>query len=95
MVRERALTGPLWEGFRSSTSCSRDTYPESYITEYILIYEEYGEQRLPNNNNSRDIIDPYVKVPTPENPKTRKPENPKTRKLSTLNPEPQTLNLKL
>ena len=30
----------LWEGFRESGRCSRDTYPESYITEYILIYEE-------------------------------------------------------
>jgi len=30
----------LWEGFRESRRCSRDTYPESYITEYILIYED-------------------------------------------------------
>ena len=25
--------------FRESRRCSRDTYPESYITEFILIYE--------------------------------------------------------
>ena len=29
-----------WEGFRESRRCSRDAYPESYITEHILIYEE-------------------------------------------------------
>jgi hypothetical protein len=23
-----------WEGFRESRRCSRDTYPESYITKY-------------------------------------------------------------
>ena len=27
-------------GFRQSRRCSRDTYPESYITKYILIYED-------------------------------------------------------
>jgi hypothetical protein len=27
-------------GFRESRRCSRDTYPESYISEYILIYED-------------------------------------------------------
>jgi hypothetical protein len=30
-----------WEGFCESRRCSRDTYPESYITEYIVIYEHY------------------------------------------------------
>ena len=30
-----------WEGFRESRRCSRETYPESYITEYILMYEDY------------------------------------------------------
>ena len=29
-----------WEGFRESRRCSRDTYPESYISENILIHEE-------------------------------------------------------
>ena len=33
-------SGLVWEGFRESRTCSRDTYPESYITEYILIYED-------------------------------------------------------
>ena len=28
------------EGFRESRRCSRDTYPESYITKYILTYED-------------------------------------------------------
>ena len=32
----------LWAGFRESRRCSRDTYPESCITEYILIYEDEG-----------------------------------------------------
>ena len=30
-----ALAGPLWEGFRESRRCSRDTFPVSNITEYI------------------------------------------------------------
>jgi len=30
----------IWEEFRESRRCSRDTYPEPYITECILIYEE-------------------------------------------------------
>ena len=34
------ILGPLWEGFRESRKCSRDTYPESYITQYT------GKQRL-------------------------------------------------
>ena len=29
-----------WEGFRESRRCSRDTCPESYITECILIYDD-------------------------------------------------------
>jgi len=28
---------PLWEEFRESGRCSRDTYQESYITEYTSI----------------------------------------------------------
>ena len=27
----------LWEGCRESRRCSRDTYPESYITKYTII----------------------------------------------------------
>ena len=30
------------QGFRDSRRCSRDTYPESYVTEYILTYEHKG-----------------------------------------------------
>jgi len=35
----------LWEGFRESRRCSRDTYPESYITEYTSVYEENSAHR--------------------------------------------------
>ena len=31
------LAGPLWEGCRESRRCSRDTYPESYVTKYTSI----------------------------------------------------------
>ena len=34
---DRLRVGPLWEKFCESRRCSRDTYPETYITEYILI----------------------------------------------------------
>ena len=27
-------------GFRESRRCSRDTYPESYITEHTVVYEQ-------------------------------------------------------
>ena len=27
----------LWDGLRESTRCSRDTYPESYITKYTSV----------------------------------------------------------
>jgi len=27
-------------GYRESRRCSRDTYPESYITKYTLVYED-------------------------------------------------------
>ena len=37
---EYTLAGPLWEGFCESRRCAKDTYPESHITEYILIYED-------------------------------------------------------
>ena len=35
--RDHTLVGPFWEEFRESRSCSRDTYPESYITKYTII----------------------------------------------------------
>jgi len=31
------MVDSLWEGCRESRSCSRDTYPESYITKYTRI----------------------------------------------------------
>ena len=30
-------TGALWEGYHESRRCSRDTYPESYITKYTNV----------------------------------------------------------
>jgi len=36
----------LAEGFRESKRCSRDTYPESYITEETLVYEENPTARI-------------------------------------------------
>ena len=32
----------LWEGCRQSSKCSRDTYPESYITKYTRIRRLQG-----------------------------------------------------
>ena len=31
------LVGPLLEGYHESRRCSKDTYPESYITKYTSI----------------------------------------------------------
>jgi hypothetical protein len=28
----RTIDGKLWEGYHESRRCSRDTYPDSYIT---------------------------------------------------------------
>ena len=51
------LVGPtdfsLWEGCRESRRCSRDTYPESYITKYtstrgILVYKDNALVELSN-----------------------------------------------
>ena len=28
-----------WKWFHKGRRCARDTYPESYITEYVLVYE--------------------------------------------------------
>ena len=35
--RDHTLVGPLWEGYHESRRCSRDTYPESYITKHTSI----------------------------------------------------------
>ena len=40
-----APTFPLWEGYRESRRCSRDTYPESYITEYTSIRRKCARLR--------------------------------------------------
>ena len=36
----------LWEGFRESRRCSRDTYPEWYITEYTSVYGDKSPSTL-------------------------------------------------
>jgi len=38
-------TGPLWEGYHESRRCSRDTYPESYITKYTSIRRSTRERQ--------------------------------------------------
>ena len=40
------LAGLLWEGFRKSRIFSTDTYPESYIAEYSLTYEDHSPYSL-------------------------------------------------
>ena len=35
--RDHILAGPLWEGYRESKRCSKDTYAESYITKHTSI----------------------------------------------------------
>ena len=37
----QSATRSVREGLRESRRCSRDTYPDSCITEYILIYEDH------------------------------------------------------
>ena len=37
LVFQAIDSGPLWEGYHESRRCSRDTYPESYITKYTRI----------------------------------------------------------
>ena len=46
MLGDHTLAGLLWEGFRESRRCSRDNYPESYIAEHVLIYEENSCRHL-------------------------------------------------
>ena len=36
-VRDHTLVAPFWEGHHESRRCSRDTYPDSYITKYTSI----------------------------------------------------------
>jgi len=44
----------FWEGFRESRRCSRDTYPESYITEYT----QYTKIRICGFERRRDTLTP-------------------------------------
>ena len=42
--RDHTLVGPLWEGYHESRRCSRDTYPESYITKHTSIRRILGHR---------------------------------------------------
>ena len=53
------MVGLLWEGFRESRRCSRDTYPESYIAEYILIYEDKLSEVCADVRAGRARHDPF------------------------------------
>ena len=48
------IAGPLWEGYRESRRCSRDTYPESYITKYTT----YTNINLRNGSKHLDDVFP-------------------------------------
>jgi len=45
--RDHTLVGPLWEGYHESKTCSRDTYPESYVTKYTSIRRQIRACELP------------------------------------------------
>ena len=47
----------VWEGYRESRRCSRDTYPESYITKYA------------SKRKQRDVFAPSNSQSVPENEK--------------------------
>ena len=74
--RDHTLAGPLWEGFRESRRCSRDTYPESYITEFTLVYENSSQRRMLRDATERDGVamdqdtflqpEPEIRISKPE-----------------------------
>jgi len=35
--RDHTFVGPLWKWYHRSRRCSRDTYPESFITKYTSV----------------------------------------------------------
>ena len=51
-----------WEEFRESRRCSRDTYPESYITEYTFVYEEKGQMLGAAKDMRRICTDPVTET---------------------------------
>jgi len=44
LLSHSPLGSRVWERFRESSICSRDSYPKAYITEYVLIYEDEEEE---------------------------------------------------
>ena len=51
-----------WEGFRESRRCSRDTCQESYITEYILIYEDKTCRIAGAGGGFEQVYEPYIRT---------------------------------
>ena len=47
-----------WEGFRESIRCSRDTYPESYITKHTSIRREMRETPSMVGNAVKTALNP-------------------------------------
>ena len=43
---DKTVKARSWEGFRESRRCSRDTYPESYITECTLAHEDESHRNI-------------------------------------------------
>ena len=61
-----------WEGFGESRRCSRDTYPESYITEYSLVYEDDSAlSRVADYANVGKSLFMYAKILPGESGKDR------------------------
>jgi len=54
----------LWEGYRESRRCSRDTYPESYITS-ILVYEDKRSTCADGAEGGDDVPDHVVQERPP------------------------------
>ena len=47
MVKDSGLIGSMdfiYDAHEAPIRCSKDTYPESYINEYTLVYEEKSRQ---------------------------------------------------
>ena len=69
--RDHTLAGPLWEGFRESRRCSRDTYPESYFTEYTSIrrlnpfYARVKTKKKKKLSSRRNLRHPFNKACAP------------------------------
>ena len=56
----------FWEGYHESRRCSRDTYPESYITKYTSIRRQYIRLNLADIRVSARPIPGQREVPEVE-----------------------------